>query len=132
VRAEARRAVEPTVARGVRGQSTLLSVSRDRTRGLSLLLLSKRLFSYPSVPILARIPCRVSSLLQILAFLCVSRTKICFGSGDTPVSSQVYHCIQVTTKPMPMHVKRSWFGVKLYHGVSKVIRRHFVHLTIWI
>jgi hypothetical protein len=115
-----------------RSQSALPSVSRGRTRGGSLLLMSKHLFSCPSMPILARVPCSISSLLQILAFSCESRAVICLGRGNMLVSSRVYHCTQVTTKLMPRRVKWSWIGVKLYQGVSEVIRRHFVHLTIWI
>jgi hypothetical protein len=72
---EARRAVVPTEARGVHGsgQGMFPSASRGRTCGGLLLLLSKRLFSCLSMQILPRILCKVSSLLQILSFLCESR-----------------------------------------------------------
>jgi hypothetical protein len=71
----ARHAVEPTGARGMRGrgQSVFPSASQGRTRGGLLLPRSKCQFSGPNVCILAKIPCKVSSLLQILSFLCESR-----------------------------------------------------------
>jgi hypothetical protein len=73
-RRRARHTVEPTRARSVRGcgQSAFPSASRGRTRGGLLLLMSKLLFSCPNVCMLAKIPCKVSSLLQILSFLCES------------------------------------------------------------
>jgi hypothetical protein len=126
--------VEPTGARGVHGhgQSMLPSASHGQTHGGSLLPLSKRLFSCPNGHISTRILCRVSSLLQILSFPCESRAEICLGRGDKLTSSRVCHSVRVATKTMPRHVKRSWFGVKLHQGVSKVIIRHFLHLTTWV
>jgi hypothetical protein len=126
----ARRAVEPTVARGVHGhgQSALPSASRGRTRGGSLPPLSKRLFSCPNVHISARIPCWVSSLLQIHCFPCESRANICLGWGETLVSSKGCHSVWVTTKTMPRCIKRFWFGVKLHQAMSDVIRHY---LSIW-
>jgi hypothetical protein len=71
----ARHAVEPTKARGVRGhgQSAFPSASRGRTCGGLLLPMSKHLFSCSNVCILAKISCKVSSLFQILSFLCEFR-----------------------------------------------------------
>jgi hypothetical protein len=54
-------------------QCALGVASKDRTRGGLLLLLSKCLFGHANVQILVRIPCKVSSLRQILSFLCESR-----------------------------------------------------------
>jgi hypothetical protein len=69
------RAVVLTYARGVRGhgQGMFSSASRGRTCGGLLLPLSKHLFGCLNVQILPRIPCKVSSLCQILSLLCESQ-----------------------------------------------------------
>jgi hypothetical protein len=73
-------------------------------------------FSCPTVPISAKVPCRISSLHQDLAFLYEFQAEIHVGLGATAVPSRVYHSSPVTTKACANRLK--WAGLCVNYSRS--------------
>jgi hypothetical protein len=84
-----------------------------------------------TVRISPKVLCKISSWHLGLASLCKFQWKICPSLQDMWAPSIVcLHC-SPTTKMMPNHVKRPWFGFKFCRGVPWVIWPLFVIWTKW-